>query len=216
MYQPTHFVQPDSSEWHRLVRAHPLGTLITQEAEGFPEANEIPFLLDTHHDRPDTLFGHVARANPLWHTHPTHLDVLVVFKGPQAYVSPSWYPTKAEHGKAVPTWNYTVVQARGRLRVVEQDPGWLRQRLERLTAQHESHREHPWAVGDAPELYVAQLMRAIVGFEISVTQWCGKWKASQNQPAANRQGVATALRAEGTEAALAMAQQMPTGLPREA
>jgi transcriptional regulator len=209
MYQPAHFVQSDPSAWHELVRAYPLGTLITLGADGFPEANEIPFFLNTEAGKPETLFGHVARANPLWHAHPPERDVLVVFKGPQAYVSPSWYPTKAEHGKAVPTWNYTVVQARGILRVVDPDPNWLRQRLECLTAQHEAHRAQPWAVGDAPEPYVSQLMRAIVGFEITVNHWCGKWKVSQNQPQVNRQGVVAGLQAEGTEEAKALSQQVP-------
>jgi transcriptional regulator len=209
IYQPAHFVQSNPSSWHALVRAHPLGTLITLGSDGFPEANEIPFLLTTDAGSPETLFGHVARANPLWHTHPPERDVLVVFKGPQAYVSPGWYATKADHGKVVPTWNYTVVQARGSLRVVDQDPDWLRQRLERLTDPHETHRAQPWVVGDAPELYVSQLMRAIVGFEITINHWCGKWKVSQNQPQANRQGVVAGLQAEGTEEAKALSQQVP-------
>jgi transcriptional regulator len=209
MYQPPHFVQTDPREWHGLVRAHPLGTFITQGSDGLPVADEIPFLLDTEAGDQGMLLGHVARANPLWHTHQQGVDVLVVFKGPQAYVSPGWYPSKAEHGKVVPTWNYTVVQTRGSLRVVNHDPVWLRQLLDRLTATHESHRAHPWVLSDAPEAYVSQLMQAIVGLEITLTQWSGKWKVSQNQPVTNREGVVAGLRAEGSEAAHAVAQLVP-------
>lgn len=209
MYQPSHFTKSDPNEWHQLLRTHPLGTFITQGADGFPVADEIPFLLDTPPNSLGMLLGHVARANPLWRTHPQGVDVLVVFKGPQAYVSPSWYATKAEHGKVVPTWNYAVVQARGTLRVVDQDPVWLRQLLEQLTAEHETRLPHPWAVGDAPEPYVSQLLQAVVGLEITLTQWSGKWKVSQNQPLANRMGVVTGLEGEGTEAARAMAHLIP-------
>ena len=210
MYQPHHFQQHDPGEWYALVRAHPLATCITQGADGFPVADELPFLLDAQAPNGSCqLLGHVARANPLWHTHPAGTDVLLVFKGPQAYVSPSWYATKAAHGKVVPTWNYTVVQARGSLRVIDRNPAELRQLLERLTAAHEGYRPHPWQLSDAPEPYVSQLLQAVVGLEITVSHWTAKWKVSQNQPQPNRAGVVAGLAKEGTAHASALAPLIP-------
>jgi len=131
--------------------------------------------------------------------------VLVVFRGPQAYVSPSWYPAKAEHGKVVPTWNYTVVQATGYLRVVEGDATWLRQQLDALTLLQEAPRAQPWALADAPPDYAARMMAAVVGLEITLTQLVGKFKLSQNQAPETRNGVAKGLAAEPLDAARQMA-----------
>ena len=131
--------------------------------------------------------------------------MLAIFHGPQTYVTPSWYPTKREHGKAVPTWNYVVVHARGRLRAID-DPGWLRQQLETLVASHEAGFAEPWQIADAPPDYIDKMLTAIVGIEITITELKGKWKISQNQPLANRAGVVAGLRQQGTADALAMAE----------
>ena len=144
------------------------------------------------------LTGHVARANPLWREFDPDADVLAIFQGPQAYISPSWYPTKQEHGRVVPTWNYAVVHAHGRLRVRD-DAAWAHALVDELTREQESARPVPWAVGDAPDDYIARLTRAIVGIEIPVTRLTGKWKTSGNQPAANRAGAARGLAASASE-----------------
>jgi transcriptional regulator len=221
MYLPTHFAQTDPDVLHALVRQHPLGTLITLDAQGNPVADELPFVLDVPSvpgqpqtpGAPGTLRGHVARANPLWHTHPAATrPVLVIFRGPQAYISPSWYPGKAEHGKVVPTWNYGVVQAHGTLRVHDNDPHWLRAQLDALTHSQEAHRPAPWQVDDAPPGYVTQMMRAIVGLEITLTQLTGKYKYSQNHPPAARAGLAAGLQAQPGEQARHVADILHRGL----
>ena len=191
MYLPAHFAQTDPAALHALMRQYPLATLVT-EANGEPVADEVPFLFSPVPGPHGTLKAHVARANPVWQNHPLARQVLVVFRGPQAYVSPSWYPGKAEHHKVVPTWNYAVVHAHGTLRAVDDAP-WLRTLVARLTERHEAGRAAPWAVDDAPADYVAQMLRAIVGIEIAVTRLQGKWKTSQNRSAADRAGAAAGL-----------------------
>jgi transcriptional regulator len=209
MYTPTHFDETRPEALHPLVRDHPLGLLITQGAQGL-DANPIPFLLDAQDGRPGVLRAHVARANPVWHEARTDVQALVVFQGPQAYISPNWYPGKAEHGKAVPTWNYIHVQARGQL-VVRDDVAWLRELVTRLTQRHEATQARPWAVGDAPAEYIEAMLRAIVGIEIPLDSLRGKWKMSQNQPAANRGGVSRGLREQADEQALAVAAWVERG-----
>ena len=194
MYQPSHFAQSDPQALHALMREHPLAVLITWQG-GLPTADHIPLEFDA---ATQTLRGHVARANPLWRAADGQ-PVLAVFTGPQAYVSPSWYPSKAATHKVVPTWNYTVVHAQGRLRSVDDAP-WLHALVSRLTAHHEAPQARPWAVADAPEDYVQQMLRAIVGIEIAVDALTGKWKLSQNRSAADRDGVAQALQQGGAEA----------------
>ena len=191
MYLPKHFEQHDEAELQALMRAHPLALLVTLQ-DGAPAADAIPLEYDAV---TRTLRGHVARANPLWKAADGQA-VLAVFQGPQAYITPSWYASKAEHHKVVPTWNYTLVQARGVLRAVEAAP-WLHTLVSRLTAHHETPRPQPWAVGDAPDDYVQQMLRAIVGIEIPVTQLLGKWKISQNRSLPDRQGVAAGLATDG-------------------
>jgi transcriptional regulator len=208
-YQPAHFVEADPVRLHALIRACPLGTLITRGADGEPVADRVPFWLDTPEGAPVRLRAHVARANPLWRVHPAERDVLVVFHGPDAYISPNWYPGKAEHGKAVPTWNYAMVQARGSLRVVDGDTDWLRALLEPLTDHHEADQPRPWRMADAPPDYLAAMLRAVVGLEISVTQLSGKFKLSQNQPPANREGVRAALAASAKPLAASTLHWMP-------
>lgn len=208
MYLPAHFAQPEPARLHALMRQHPLATLVT-EANGEPVADELPFILEAQLGPHGTLKAHVARANPLWQAHPVGRKVLVIFHGPQAYVSPSWYPGKAEHGKVVPTWNYTVVQASGYLRVVEGDANWLRQQLDALTLLQEAPRAQPWALADAPPDYAARMMGAVVGLEITLTQLVGKFKLSQNHPPETRQAVVNGLAGEPLDAARQMAALIP-------
>lgn len=194
MYLPAHFRQEDSEALHECVARYPLATVVTLGPEGL-EANPIPLrhdptpLPDAPHGR---LIGHMSRANRQWQRFDANVEALAIFQGPNAYVTPSWYPSKAEHGKAVPTWNYAVVQARGRLSFFD-DPNRLRQVLADLTAGHESPRPHPWTLDDAPQDYIAGQLKAIVGIEIAVRELTGKWKMSQNRSAPDRHGVASGL-----------------------
>ena len=190
MYLPKHFEQRDPVALLALMHAHPLATLIVATPDG-PTADLIPLEYHANDGPHGMLRGHVARANPLWHH--AGAAALAVFQGPQAYVSPNWYPSKREHGKVVPTWNYTMVQAHGTLHTVDDAP-WLHALVRRLTDRHEAAQASPWAVDDAPDDYVQQMLRAIVGIEIRLTTLTGKWKVSQNRSAADRQGVADGLR----------------------
>jgi transcriptional regulator len=203
VYLPNHFVEERTEVLQALITAQPLGTLVTVQ-DGLPCADEVPFLFDSTAGPHGTLRAHVARANPLWQC-AADTPVLVIFRGPQAYVSPSWYPSKAEHGKGVPTWNYVLVQARGRLRVIDKDPVWLRAQLDALTHLQESPRPQPWQVSDAPADYLSQMMRAIVGIEITLDSLVGKWKVSQNRTDAERAGVVAGLTAQKHEQAAHMA-----------
>jgi len=170
--------------------------LVTLNGAGL-QANSVPFILDADPaGGPGLLRAHVARANPLWRETRGDVEALVVFQGPQAYISPGWYASKAEHGKVVPTWNYVMVQARGTLRAVD-DADWLRAFVTRLTTKHEAVQAQPWAVTDAPADYIDTMLRAIVGIEIPLTALTGKWKVSQNRPAADRAGVVAGLNAMG-------------------
>ena len=202
MYLPTHFEESRVEILHALMREHPFATLLTPGADR-PEANHLPLHLDPERGPFGVLQGHVARANPLWQQSADR-EVLVVFHGPQAYVTPSWYETKREHGKAVPTWNYVVVHAHGRLRAID-DPDWLLGNLEALVTHHEAGFAEPWQVSDAPVGYIDAMLAAIVGIEIAISDLKGKWKISQNQPPANRAGVIAGLRTLGTAEAAAMA-----------
>lgn len=203
MYLPSSFEESRPDVLHDFVRAHPLALLVT--AGGELEANLLPLHLHRNEVGTESLIGHVARANPVWKL-AANSEVLVVFQGPQAYVSPSWYASKREDGKVVPTWNYAVVQAWGRLRVHE-DAGWIRRLLDKLTAQMEAPRNEPWQIDDAPADYIDRLLGHVVGIEIEVARWQGKWKMSQNQGAANRAGVAAGLRAEGAEDVAALVSE---------
>jgi transcriptional regulator len=192
MYQPPHFREDDRVTQIALIRAHPLGLLVTAEASG-PVANLVPFL-PVEEDCSTRLLGHVARANPQWKAIRDGAPVLVVFQGVDTYITPSWYETKRETGKVVPTWNYAVVQVRGRARAVE-DRNWLRRQVGLITDAHEAPRPDPWSVADAPEAFVAAQLRGIVGIEIEVAAIEGKWKVSQNRPAADIDGVVEGLEA---------------------
>lgn len=202
MYCPAHFAQTDTAALHALLRARPLATLVTLGEHG-PNADHIPLLLDTTGGGAPVLRGHVARANPMWKTLPAGSEALAIFHGPDAYITPAWYPAKREHGKVVPTWNYAVVHARGPLRIVH-DTDWLRAQLAALTGQQEAPLADPWAIGDAPAEYIEAMLAAVVGIELTVTALEGKWKASQNQPEGNRAGVIAGLRERGETAAAAL------------
>lgn len=202
MYQPAAFRETRVEVMHALMRAHPFAALVRAD-NGVPDADHLPLLIDAEPAPFGTLRGHVARANPLWRSHAGR-ETLVVFQGPQAYVTPSWYPSKRESGKVVPTWNYAVVHARGPL-MVHDDPVWLRDLVSHLTEQQEAPLAQPWGIADAPADYIEQMLRAIVGIEIPITRIEGKWKVSQNRSAADRAGVAAGLEVRGDASSQAMA-----------
>jgi transcriptional regulator len=203
MYQPPHFREDRLEVQHALIRAHPLGLLVTWGGSGLM-ANPIPFVLDEAASPRGTLRAHFSRANPQWRDFDPDQEALVVFQGAEAYITPSWYETKREHGKVVPTWNYAIVQAHGRMRIMD-DASWLLRQITALTASQEAAQPQPWAVSDAPADFVASQLKGIIGVEIEITRIEGKWKASQNRSEADRQGVAAGLRLSDTENARQMA-----------
>ena len=208
MYQPPHHREDRREVQHALIRSHPLGLLISS-GEGGLLANPIPFRLVKTEEGLGTLQAHMARANPQWRALSGGAEVLIVFQGADHYITPSWYETKRETGKVVPTWNYAIVQVRGRVRVIE-DSQWIRAQVDRLTDGHESKRMIPWAVGDAPDDFITAQLKGIVGIEVQITAIEGKWKVSQNRNEADRRSVAEGLDAEGSEAAGVMAAMVKT------
>jgi len=203
MYQPPLFREDRLEVMHGLIRAHPFATLVTLEA-GALSANHLPMILHPKLSANGTLHGHMARANPLWQNRDGGVDALAIFHGPQQYITPSWYPSKKEHGKVVPTWNYAVVHAHGPLTTIE-DPAWLRAHLEALTGQQEGGRPVPWFVSDAPDDFIAHQLKGIVGFELTIGRIEGKWKVSQNRDERDRTGVSRGLRFESPGQASDMA-----------
>ena len=200
MYNPPHFREERPEVLHQAIRDIAFATLVT-EGQGGIEANHLPFLLDATRG---VLRGHVARANPVWKEARTTREALVIFLGPDAYVTPSWYATKAATGKVVPTWNYLTVHARGRLEFFD-DAARLHRLVTDLTERHEAARAQPWAVTDAPSGYIDTMLKAIVGVELTITQLEGKYKLSQNRDAADRDGVRAGLAAEHPD----IARHMP-------
>lgn len=199
MYAPKSFRETRSEVLRDLVRAYPFATVVVQ-AQGGLVANHLPFEWNDN-----VLQAHVARGNEL-----AAMDgapVLVVFQGPQGYISPNWYPSKHETGREVPTWNYTVVHVHGRLRVVD-DAAWVRAQLEALTDHHESGQPQPWKISDAPEDHVEKLLGAIVGIEIAIERIEGKFKLSQNHPTRNREGVIAGLHQRDGDGDLELATLM--------
>jgi transcriptional regulator len=190
MYQPPHHREDRLEVQHDFIESHPLGLLISLGSEGLL-ANPLPFLLQRKLGPRGTLQVHMARANAQWHDLQGQ-KVLTVFQGPHAYVSPTFYATKRETGKVVPTWNYAMVQAHG-VAHVHTDPAWLQAQIEALTTRHERNRAPSWAVSDAPRSYVESQLRGIIGVEIEIDAIEGKWKVSQNRPEADRRGVAEGL-----------------------
>lgn len=202
MYQPPHFREERLEIQHALIRAHPLGLLISSGEDGLL-ANPVPFLLDAAAAPKGVLRAHLARANRQWQALAAGQPALVVFQGVDTYITPSWYETKKETGKVVPTWNYAIVQVRGPVRVIE-DREWLRRQITALTAEHESSRSEPWAVTDAPEDFVEAQLKGIIGIEMTIETIEGKWKVSQNRPLADRIGVTAGLAAEADPRAAEM------------
>ncbi len=209
MYLPNATAVREVAPLHALIRAYPLGTWVTR-GDDVPEgitADHVPFMLDDQRGAHGTLRCHVARANPLWRRVAAAPDqpTLVIFTGPDGYVSPSWYASKREHGKVVPTWNYTVVHVHGRAQVID-DRDRLRALVGELTDHHEAAFAHQWKVNDAPDAYVDQLLAAIVLVDIPIERIEGKWKLNQHRPLADRQGMVQGHRARGTEADDALAR----------
>ncbi|HEU4852170.1 MAG TPA: FMN-binding negative transcriptional regulator [Telluria sp.] len=203
MYVRKDHALTDQDAIFSLMEAYPLGAWVCQGADGLV-ANHIPFLLDRSRGPFGTLVGHVARANPVWRELAAAVPSIVMFQGPQAYISPSWYPGKAEHGKVVPTWDYMVAHAHGTARAIE-DPDWLLAMLNRLTDVHEAGQAAPWRVGDAPADFIDKLLRAIVGIEIPIERLQGKLKASQDEAVRDRLGTVMGLqeRSRGDAALMA-------------
>lgn len=202
VYLPPHFAQAERGALHDLVAQYPLGMLVSTRDDGLC-ADHLPFEYDPSAGASGTLRAHVARGNGLWRAIGDAAPVLVVFQGPDAYVSPAWYPGKAEHGRVVPTWNYAVVHAYGTARAVL-DRDWLRGLVDRLTRVHEAGRPSPWSVDDAPADYIEQMLSAIVGIEVSVDRLIGKFKLSQNRNARDHDGVRAGLSANAQSAVAAL------------
>ena len=194
MYIPDHFREARPEVLHDAMRQIGFATLVTHDVQGGLEANHLPMLLEVNQEGIAVLRGHVARANPVWKA--GEGEALAIFLGPHAYVSPNWYPSKVATGKAVPTWNYIAVHAKGAIRWI-QDASWLRPHVTRLSETHESQRPDPWKVGDAPESYVEAMLKGIVGFELPIIQLDGKYKLTQNRDQADRAAVASAYEREG-------------------
>ena len=220
MYRPAHFEEIRLERLHPFIEANPLGLLISQDVTGMPVVNPIPWLLEAHRGTLGTLVGHVARANPVWESSGQSVDsmalgrdVLVVFQGPNAYVSPQAYPSKARHGRVVPTWNYAVVEARGPLQILS--PEAAHGTVSRLTQRFEAGRDRPWAVTDAPADYVETMLTAIVCLEIPLTSLRGKFKLSQNRDLEDRTGVLHQMKDESASVARWMERAIaPPGASR--
>lgn len=207
MYQPPQFQEDRVPVMHDLMRTHPFATLISYASDGI-SANHVPLVL--HQDGSDfgTLRGHIAKANGLANNFDATVELLAVFQGPHHYVTPAWYPSKKQHGKVVPTWNYAVVHAYGTLRVID-DADWLLAQVQSLTNLHEAGRDQQWAVSDAPPDYVEKMLKGIIGLEIPISRLQGKWKVSQNKDDADREGVARGLKNEASSAATQMSDLIP-------
>jgi transcriptional regulator len=203
MYTPTLFAETRLDVLHEFMRQHPLAVLVTGGPDGL-EATHVPMVLHPEIGSRGVLRCHVARANPQWKTIGPQTPVLVIFSGPEHYVTPSWYPSKKEHGRVVPTWNYVAVHASGHAKLFEEEKVLL-EHLNALTGQSEARFEEPWAVSDAPAEFVKGMAKAIVGIEITIKRLEGKWKANQNRSRADRQGVIAGLEELHTPQSLEMA-----------
>jgi transcriptional regulator len=208
MYQPAQFAEHRPEEWHRLIREHPLGMLVTATAAGL-EAEHLPFVLEAERGPTGTLLAHVARANPVWRAVGEGDAVMVVFRGVQGYISPSWYPSKHEHHRHVPTWNYEVVHVHGRIRVLD-DTNAVRGAVAKLTRQSEAGEPVPWKMGDAPADYLASELAHIVAIEIAIERIEGKRKLSQNRDERDFRNVVETLEQRGE---LALAEAMRGARP---
>jgi len=206
MYNPPHFQEERTEVLHQLIREHSLAAVITMGPEGLI-ANHIPLILDPQPGPLGTLRGHVSRMNPQWRDSQPHVSALAIFQGPSAYITPSWYPSREETGKVVPTYNYVVVHAYGPFRTYE-DPELLLRNVRALTELHEATLAKRWSVDDAPADFIQGQLKGIVGIEIPIARLEGKWKVSQNRVPKDRQGVIDGLREAGDVKSLAMADQV--------
>lgn len=195
MYVPPHFAEPSRETLFDLIESNPLGVLITHGRRGL-DANHIPFELDRSQGENVALHCHVARNNPVWQELANGDEVLVVFRAADAYVSPQWYPSKQETHRQVPTWNYLVAHAHGRV-TVRDDEAFVRRNVARLTKRHESGHPDPWKMGDAPKDFIDSMVKAVVGLEIEITQLVGKAKLSQNKEVRDILGAGENLNAQG-------------------
>ena len=207
MYIPRSFAESDRNTLHDFMEAHPLGTIVTASSVHGLYATPLPLLIDRARGALGVLQGHIARANPHHERAAREEPALVIFSGPNAYVTPTWYPSKQEHGKVVPTWNYVAVHATGVLRFIDEHD-FLMAHLDRITDRHEASQAHPWAMHDAPRDFLEQLARATVGVEIEITALEGKYKLSQNRSAADAHGVITGLDASSSPHDRAVADAM--------
>ena len=198
MYIPTQFAEDRLPVLHDAIRQTGLANLVTTGPDGII-ASPLPLMLDPDAGPYGTLYGHVARGNPQWRTTDAAIEALAIFMGPDAYVTPSYYETKRETGKVVPTWNYVTIHAYGTISFSE-DLGRLLEVVTRLTARHEAGRADPWKVSDAPPAFTQSQLKGIVAFEMPIARLQGKWKMSQNRNATDRAGVVTGLREDGNEA----------------
>ncbi|WP_394841145.1 FMN-binding negative transcriptional regulator [Pendulispora brunnea] len=201
MYMPGHFREERTHVLHDTIVRIGFGTLVTYGPDGL-EATHLPIHVDPNEGPLGTLYGHVARANAQWRTASKDIESLLTFTGPHAYISPSYYPSKREHGRRVPTWNYIAVHAYGALETIE-SPAPLLSIVSRLTDKHEAGRAHPWSVDDAPPKYIEGLLRAIIGIRMPIARLEGKWKLGQNLSPADFEGAAAGLEASETERELA-------------
>ena len=197
MYIPPHFAISQPEVLHRIIREHPLGALVTQGPAGL-DADHVPFEFDPGAGALGTLSAHVARSNPLWERCPSGTPVMVIFRGAEAYISPSWYPSKNEAHRQVPTWNYEVVHAHGTL-TVRDDERFVRGIVARLTRRHEAAEPRPWKMSESAPEFIDDMLRRIVGIEIAVTSLVGKAKLSQNREARDRLNAADTLAERGRE-----------------
>lgn len=214
MYVSRHHQLNDCEAIFTLMASYPLGAWVCPGPEGLV-ANHVPFYLDRNKGPCGTLIGHVSRANDVWRQLSADSSSVVMFQGPQSYITPNWYPGKAVHGKVVPTWNYAVAHAHGVARAIE-DRDWLLDMLNRLTSVHEAGRPAPWRVDDAPADYLDKLLRAIVGIEIPIDRLEGKLKASQDEDLQNRVGTVAGLQQVPSDAARAMAALVSKAIDAEA
>jgi transcriptional regulator len=212
MHVPDQFRVEDVGEMHALMRARPFATLVSAGSAGLT-ATHLPTVLKDEGEH-GVVECHLARANPHWRDLAEGREALMIFHGPDGYVTPNWYPSKAQHGKAVPTWNYAVVHAYGRPEVV-QDKAWLRRHVGELTDRQERDEVKPWAVSDAPESYIDVMLRGIVGFRFAIARLEGKWKMSQNRETQDRLGVVEGLRARATGDDLEIADEVARRIPKE-
>lgn len=214
MYVSKHHQFNDCEAVSALMQSHPLGAWVCHSRDGLV-ANHVPFFLDRTRGPHGVLMGHVARANPVWRLLSAGTPSVVMFQGAESYITPSWYPTKGEHGKVVPTWNYVVAHAHGTARAM-QEPDWMLDMLNRLTDSQESRQASPWRVSDAPSGYIEKLVRGIVGIEIPIDRLEGKFKASQDEATPDRHGTVKGLQSNISDRSRAMAELVRSALAGDA